>query len=46
MVPGSSGLEGIRPCFGIGDKRSLILLDFEPSQSPTSYRGRILEISN
>lgn len=45
MVPGSSGLEGIKPCFQTSKNTHLILLDFVADQSSSVYRGRILEVS-
>ncbi len=41
-VPGVSGMDGLKPCFSIGNDKYLILLDANPKSS--SYKGRVLEM--
>jgi len=42
-IPGSSGLEGIKPCFQINQEKYMILLDYDPNKPSGLYRGRMEE---
>jgi len=46
MVPGSSGLGGIKPCFDVGGGKMVILLDADAGSLPSDYKGRVMEIQH